>query len=251
MTLGMVALVAAKSMSPTARAESYPFALTAGVNLDTVAITCGGPWFRTSDCSVVPARGKRTVFYAAESGVLPVAGEWYCQADTKCSSGSFLGSVTFCGPGGGNAPKDVELTLYRDLKSNQASSCTGTRIVTRSVLGQTGEADDTPAQDTDTYRFPGKAGEKVEVKLERDGSTGSLGEVATLRLRAPDGASLGEATGPVPLRLKATLPGEVEVLVLRDGKTGSAFRGGYALEVKPLSGDLGGRTLRPTENVEG
>jgi hypothetical protein len=87
--------------------------------------------------------------------------------------------------------------------------------------------------------------------LYRDGSTGSLGAVATLRLRGKSGAILGERSGPVPLKLKATLPGEVEIVVLRDRKAGNALRGGYALEVMPTSGDLGGRALRPSENVEG
>jgi hypothetical protein len=261
--VGAVAAAAMLQMPGTAVAEKYRFAIS--VDLDysnTVGILCEGPVLRTSACRDVPD-GQRTVFYTADDYWTSPRGDWNCTLYSSCADRGIYHWVNFCGPGAGGSNSDVELTAAwapgEDgpraggirLTVNQASSCAGTRIVTRSVLGQTGEADDTPAQDTDTYRFPGKAGEKVEVKLERDGSTGSLGAVATLRLRAPDGASLGEETGPVPLRLKATLPGDVEVVVVRDGKSGNALRGGYELEIAPASGDSGGRVLLPSSNVEG
>ena len=251
--IGTAMAVALLATSARAGAESYPFSIFV-VGPDKVGISCKGPASRASGCREIPAGSKRTVFYTAESGIISAIGDWSCVLTTGCSGGRQIDSVDFCGPGAGSAPKAVELTARSNaavkMYSNQASSCFGTPIVARSILGQTGEADSTPAQDTDTYRFAGKAGEKVEVSLDRDGSTGSLGAVATLRLRAQGGAVLVEETGPVPLRLKATLPGAVEVLVLRDGKAGNPLRGGYALELKPLSGDLDGRALRPTENVE-
>jgi hypothetical protein len=253
-TIGAAFAVAILAMPARAEAESYPFSIfVAGTG--KVGISCEGPAFRSSGCTEIEAESKRTVFYTAEGGIISAVGDWKCVLKTSCFGGRQIDSVSFCGPGAGDAPNEVELTARSNfvvpMYSNQASSCFGTPTVARSVLGQNGEADDTPAQDTDTYRFAGRAGEEIKVSLDRDGSTGSLGAVATLRLRAKGGALLGEETGPVPLRLEVSLPGEVEVVVLRDGKTGSALRGGYALEVKPLSGDLGGRTLRPTENVEG
>ena len=252
---GWMGLAVLISVAEPAVAQDYPFALTVNSNRDKVAIRCNGPSFRDTGCKEVPGKGSRTVFYSAESGIFSPIGKWACSVSTACFLARNLASVDFCGPGVNAAPTSVELVLEFDgttkVTSNQSPSCFGIGTLAKSVLGQTGEADETPAQDTDTYRFAGKAGEKVEVSLERDGSAGSIGAVATLRLRAQGGAVLGEETGPVPLRLKATLPGEVEVLVLRDGQSGNPLRGGYALEMKPVSGDLDGRALRPTENVEG
>jgi hypothetical protein len=252
--IGLAVLAAVAGSAPAA-AQDYPFAITVNSGRDKVTVQCFGPSFRDSGCLEVPGNGKRTEFYGAESGIFSPIGKWFCQVRTACAFARDLGTVDFCGPGVQGAPTNVELVLLNDggtkLTSNQSPSCFGVGTLAKSVLGQTGEADDTPAQDIDTYRFAGEAGEKIEVSLERDGSSGSLGAVATLRLRARGGAMLGEATGPVPLRLKATLPDEVEVIVLRDGKTGNALRGGYVIELKPVSGELGGRTLRPSENVEG
>ena len=254
-----VAAAAVLQMPVRAGAASYPFAITVDSSRDSVAIICSGPNFRSRDCRTVLGRGARTVFYTAETTIFPVQGDWACAAFTSCFVGSQLATHRFCGPNAGPAPKQVELALRSSggstLSSNQASSCDeaaiSTPILARSVLGQTGEADPTRSEDRDTYVFDGKAGEAVEVLLARDGSTGSAGAVATLRLRSRGGAVLGEETGPVPLRLKATLPGEVEVLVLRDGKAANALRGGYQISVTPASGELSGRSLRPTENVEG
>jgi hypothetical protein len=61
---------------------------------------------------------------------------------------------------------------------------------------------------------------------------------------------LAEQTGAVPLALKGTLPGPVEIVVSRGPGGGNALRGGYELELAPASGDIGERRLRPTENVE-
>jgi hypothetical protein len=122
-----------------AGAESYPFAITVEASRDKVAVICSGPYFRSSDCQEVPGRGKRTVFYTAESNIFPVQGDWGCVVSSSCFVGRDIDGLSFCGPGAGNAPKEVELTLRSDgglkLSSNQASSCTGTPIVARSVLG--------------------------------------------------------------------------------------------------------------------
>ena len=83
-----------------------------------------------------------------------------------------------------------------------------------------------------------------------DGGSGSAGEVATLRVRTPNGAVLGERTGVVPLALDVTLPGTVEIAVSRQLGHGDPLRGYYVLEVIPQSGDIGDRKLRPSANVE-
>jgi hypothetical protein len=240
-------------MPARAGAESYPFSIfVAGTG--KVGISCEGPAFRFSGCTEIEAESKRTVFYTAEGGIISAVGDWKCVLKTSCFGGRQVDSVSFCGPGAGDTPNEVELTARSNfvvpMYSNQASSCFGIPTVARSILGQNGEADESPAQDTDTYRFAGRAGEKATVSLDRDGSIGSLGAVATLRLRATGGPVLAERTGAVPLKLDATLPGDVDIVVLRDGRTGHGLRGGYALAVTPASGDLDGRALRPTGNVE-
>jgi hypothetical protein len=123
-------------------------------------------------------------------------------------------------------------------------------VATTGVLGQNGEDDRTPAQDQDTYNFAGKAGEKVEITLDRDGSRGSAGKIATLRVRTASGSVLAQRTGSVPLSLELALPGPVEVVVRRQPGDGDAFRGYYALEVVAESGDIGDRQLKPSVNVE-
>ena len=112
-----------------------------------------------------------------------------------------------------------------------------------SVLGQNGEDDASPAEDLDTFTFEGKLGEKVKVKLGHDGSLGSAGEVATLRVRGQGAGVIGQRSGPVPLALELTLPGPVEITVLRTPGKGDAFRGFYALSVQLASGDIGEREL--------
>jgi hypothetical protein len=106
------------------------------------------------------------------------------------------------------------------------------------------------AMDVDVYDFPGLAGETVEVKLDRQGSGGSVGEVATLRVLAQSGGKLGERTGALPLALRLALPGPIHVVVLRQAGNGVPFRGYYALEVTPEAGEVGDRLLEPRENVE-
>ena len=54
-------------------------------------------------------------------------------------------------------------------------------IQANAILGHDGE-DATPGQDQDTFEFAGRPGERVTLTLDRDGSTGSLGERAILRV---------------------------------------------------------------------
>jgi hypothetical protein len=228
-----------------------PFSITQ-TDVGQISVECAGPWGRLSGCvTVADVPAESYPFYWVEHTVFSPVGTWWCAAyrGSRCDSRRLIAQIHFCGPGAGNSPIYVDLLLdQQKLTVNQASSCTGT--VVRSVLGQTGEADDTPAQDIDSYSFAGKAGEAVEVTFGRDGSAGSVGDVATLRLRTAGGAVVGERTGAVPLKLETTLPGPVEIVVSRGPGGGNALRGGYELEVVPASGAVGDRKLRPTENVE-
>ena len=70
----------------------------------------------------------------------------------------------------------------------------------------------------------------------------------TLRLVDPPNNVLAEKKGNLPLRLKATLNGQVPVQVIRDASP-NAFRGFYTVELIP-SGVIDDRQLMPTESVE-
>jgi hypothetical protein len=104
----------------------------------------------------------------------------------------------------------------------------------------------------DRFRFEGKAGDTIEVVLDRDGARGSDGELARLRLRGERGAALGEREGAVPLKLKATLPAAgsyvIEVAEVADRPGGEAFRGYYPLGVDSASDAK--ILLEPLDSVE-
>lgn len=237
-------LVVLQSMA-AASAADIDFSLTTS---QEVEIRCNGPWVRISPCAHLQASGAAQKFYTAEDNFLDPYGSWHCQVHKKvrrefCSVAQ-VGYVEFC-----------VLTPKVDLKWDGSSLSVNQNPRCRlaqasSVLGQNGEDDASPAQDLDTYSFEGKPGEKVEVRLGRDGSGGSAGEVATLLVRAANGTVLGQRTGAVPLSLDVTLPGTVEVAVSRRPGDGDPLRGYYDLEVIPTSGDIGDRKLRPSPNVE-
>ena len=236
--------------------DVYRFAISFS-NHDQLFMSCTGPWFRTSGCQRIPVIAPRHAqFYWANDNEFSAVGQWTCTAYLHggCDLESLRKSVTFCGPGLVGYDQDVELELkpqgrdgYR-MTVNQPPSCPAAKVT--AALGQNGEDSAAPARDRDTFRFAGKPGEKVKVALDRDGGSGSAGEVATLRVRTPGGGVLGQRTGGVPLALEATLPGPVEITVLRQPGEGDAFRGYYSLEVAPRSGDVGNRQLVPTLDVE-
>jgi hypothetical protein len=78
------------------------------------------------------------------------------------------------------------------------------------------------------YRFAGKAGETVTVKLDRDGARGSEGEIAQLTIGQEGGASLKSSVGAVPITFIAKLPktGNYDVTVANPpAATGTSLRG--------------------------
>ncbi len=236
--------------NPAGAVDRYPFRLT-WVGGQKLYLICNGPLFRTSGCVAIgPGSYGHLEFYAAENGFGGPTGNWGCnivKGDFLCLSGH-QAPVDFC-LGEPGKPTEVELQYAGGVLSvNQPTKCGAARAT--SVLSQNGEDDSSPAQDLDSYSFAGKPGERVKVKLRRDGSGGSAGEVATLRVRAPSGAVLAQRTGAVPLALDVTLPGQVEIVVSRKPGDGDALRGSYDLEVIPPSGTVGDRVLTPTANVE-
>lgn len=225
-----------------ASAADIDFSLTTS---QEVEIRCNGPWARISPCAHLQASGAAQKFYTAEDNFLDPYGIWHCQVHKKvrrefCSVAQ-LGFVEFC-----------VLTPKVDLKwdgssltVNQTPRCRLAQAT--SVLGQDGEDAET-RQDVDTFVFAGRSGEQVEVELAVDGSSGAINGEATLRVVDPPNTVLAEKKGSLPLRLKATLNGEVQVQVIR-GASPNAFRGFYTVEVTPPGG-VGQRLLRPTESVE-
>ena len=225
-----------------ASAADIDFSLTTS---QEVEVRCNGPWVRISPCAHLQASGAAQKFYTAEDNFLDPYGSWHCQVHKKvrrefCSV-SQLGYVEFC-----------VLTPKVDLKwdgssltVNQTPRCRLAQA--KSVLGQDGE-DAVTRQDIDTFAYAGQRAEQVDVELIVDGSNGAINGEATLRVVDPPNNVLAEKKGELPLRLKATLNGEVQIQVVR-GTSPNAFRGFYQLEVTPAGG-VGQRLLRPTESVE-
>ncbi len=205
--------------------------------------------FCTSGCVPIGSGAVQDQeFYRARDTSFSPIGRWQCLVYRGDECASLMAMVDFCGPGVRGYPQSVHLKLAGFLTVNQLGHCSWAQAT--GVLGQNGEDDASPGRDTDTHSFAGKPDEKVEIKLGRDGSSGGAGEVATLRVRAANGAIVGERTGAVPFSLEVTLPGTVEVAVLRQPGHGDPLRGYYQLEVIPKSGDIGQRKLRPIANVE-
>ena len=244
----MLAAVATVGLPlPTWAGPQLPFNFTwsGGAQL---ALFCLGPQLRRTGCVIIGREETSREFYRAEDGAFPVAGQWSCNLYVgTCNSARE--NVSFCYPGGPDAPPTIELTYdFPNFRANLPERCES--LTASGTLGQTGEADPTPGRDRDGYRFAGQPGEKVTFRLDRDGRGGSIGEVATLRVRAADGALLAQRRGAVPLTLDATLPGPVGIVVSREPGDGEPFRGAYALTVAPASKNTGIRTLVPAENVE-
>jgi hypothetical protein len=244
----LIAAVAALQSIGPARADElfpvYPFFMTS--DEAGFSIKCDGFWFRTSGCVALNGPNHQE-FYRAESNLFSASGQWSCSVFARPDCTRLTAANLFCLPSGKSVNVELGFSGGR-LTVNQPAFCS--RAATGSVLGQNGEADETPAQDIDTFRFAGEPGEKVKVTLDRDGGSGSAGEVATLRVRAASGAVVAQRTGPVPLALDATLPGPVEITVLRQPGEGDAFRGYYGLEVALRSGAVGDRQLVPSTDVE-
>ena len=233
-------------------ANDIPFAITGAAG---GTVSCRGPGIggivpRLSGCRRFDAH-RRQVFYAADDNILSPFGPWSCSIFTQCGESEIpedpKAEVAFCLSSG---YVELEWDGGASLTANQPRSCTSALV--HSVLGQNGEDDSTLARDVDSFTLAGRAGERVEFTLDRDGTAGSTGQIATLRVHAKSGGVIGERTGTVPIELELTLPGSVEVAVIRNGAGpgGDAFRGYYSLEAWPQSGDIGRRQLVPSVNVE-
>ena len=135
--IGAVAVLQSPSW---ARAGVFPFSITQ-TSGGQISVECAGPWGRVSLCHAVPIAYERSYpFYSAEDNIFSAVGTWWCAAyrGSICNTRQKIAELHFCGPGAGNSPPSVDLTVdERTLTVNQAASCTGT--VVKSVLGQNGE----------------------------------------------------------------------------------------------------------------
>ena len=107
--------------------------------------------------------------------------------------------------------------------------------------------------DIDTYEFPTMAGEELEIVLDRDGSAGSDGSIARLRVRDAFGELIDQETGPLPLTLNVTAPSDDGVLIAIesvDADDDEGFRGGYTIEITSEDGSVGARLTEPRTDVE-
>jgi len=104
--------------------------------------------------------------------------------------------------------------------------------------------------DRDRFRFDGKAGEQVTVRIERDGARGSTGNIARLSLRREHGGTLDQRKGELPLELTVTLPRTGSyVSEATEVAHGAAFRGYYRLNVNS-SNSKTARKLEPLRSTE-
>jgi hypothetical protein len=97
------------------------------------------------------------------------------------------------------------------------------------------------------------AGEELEIVLDRDGSSGSDGSIARLRVRDAFGEPIDQETGPLPLTLNVTAPSDDGILIAIesvDADDGEAFRGGYTIEITSADGSVGDRLTAPRPDVE-
>jgi hypothetical protein len=172
-------------------------------------------------------------------------GGWECEIILNPTSEQFqtvAAEAHFCIESTG--PSEVLLSWDggSSLTVNANDSCKA--IEAASVLGRAGG-------DLDVFDLPGRAGERLRVRLDRDGTAGGKGEVATLMVEGKSGAALARKTGRLPLTLDVTLVDGGVVLMVAGAQAGSgdAYRGSYLLSVRP-GGKVGERLLRPRTNVE-
>jgi hypothetical protein len=231
-------------------------------------IQCLGP-LRESGCRTFKGSGTTTLFYQADINTFSPFGPWRCEVLTGpvalfgCPDRDG-GKVWFClvPPKASDPPRpSVDLRYTNGVLNvlNQPTREENKPCPARatSFLGQNGEdaAAATPrrstgsaadGEDVDTFDLKAEAGGTVKVTLDADGSAGSIGKVATLRLLTGAGRTvLAEKTGPLPLTLQVTPrgPASIEVQRVKRGK-GIPFRGYYTLDVSSAF------LLVPREDVE-
>ena len=269
-----VMVVATVSWSaPTWAERTIPFMID-GANHGRGMIYCTGPWGRRSAC--VSTEGHRNpTFYEAWDNALSANGPWectfgyykkygenYCSFDARSPKFSVKfylnennAAVQLILTNGGQS--DGSLSVNLPDKQGYALQ-TGTldrQPAAASALAASAAAATKVAasgSDVDTYEFPARAGEKLAVRLDRDGAAGSAGSLVGLRVLDAGGGVIAQRRGKIPLEVEVTAPSAGIRIAVESvsGKDDQSFEGGYAIEVTPRSGQLGNRLTKPEANVE-
>ena len=253
--------------TPVWAGRAIPFYVTdAGGSGADAKILCRGPWARKSAC--VPTTGLTDGnFYEAWDNIFSAYGQWTCRYASGfkgtpkpgipvCGNAERESTVEFCL--GEDDPKVSLLAQGGKLTVNLPADCnsafqTGT-LASASAAASAAAATKVAASgsDVDTYEFPARAGEKLVVRLDRDGAAGSDGSLVALRVLDAGGGEIARRRGKIPFELEVTAPSAgIQIAVESVGAKGDqAFEGGYTVEVTPRSGRLDNRLTKPAVDVE-
>ena len=219
------------------------------------------------------AGGRRQLAYSVEINSFSPIGEWEVQLLDGCLEYLVIQSEKFCVPEAGELDLTVESRKIQTgpgfprCGGYQGRSPDGYQALAGAYLGDEPARPAAPAAQAppghgggagpsalggDRFRFEGRAGDTIEVVLDRDGARGSDGKLARLSLRQARGAALGEREGAVPLsstpRCRRRGSYVIEVAEVADGPGGEAFRGYYQLGVDSASNAK--ILLEPLDSVE-
>ena len=255
--------------------SEIPFYVTNDTN-NQICVAADGPWFRTSGQRLIGPQVTGVNFYSAEINIFSPYGLWtidefapnpsgvcerplccvsanayHCDVNERWSSAISLSVDRF----GAFRVAGADCVPVAAAATAAATTAGASTVAAAGFLGhneqEPGAAAGTP-RGSDHFRFEGRAGDTVELVLDRDGARGSMGKVAQLSLRGGGGGVLGKRRGAVPLQLKATLPAagryRVEVAEVDGGSGGEPFRGHYRLRVTSGSGTA--ILLEPLRSVE-
>lgn len=226
---------------------TVPFTISTPQAVPSAKLRCRGPWLRESSCVTIQTGEDHTRFYCADQTVLSMWGRWHCTifSSTDSCKGDALARADFCIESDG--PNELDLLwIGGGGLIVDAPACSS--IEAAGFLGHNASG----AGDRDVFDLAGRPGERLRISLDRDGTAGGTGEVATLAVKSKAGAELGRRTGKLPLTFDVTLADAGAVLAVggAQGESGDSYRGGYVLSVRPASGKAGERLLRPRPNVE-
>jgi hypothetical protein len=265
--LAALSLLGAVGLAPRPAQADIDFKVTT-VDSNVACILIQGPWSR--DSGYIRLNNNTTeVVYSAVENLFSPYGDWVIGRFLDCDPLRRIEREVFCvdrAPvelrvSGGNIdffslPKCGGYVAGSDGYQAAASAYLGGESARPAASAArataTAAAGGAAPHGGDSFRFEGKAGDTIELVLDRDGAQGSAGKLARLSLRQVNGAALGQRQGAVPLKLAATLPAAggyvVHVAEVTGGPGGEPFRGYYQLRVDSASdAEI---LLEPLESVE-
>jgi hypothetical protein len=222
-----------------------------GEQVEGTYISCSGPWLRSSSNYQLESSFNKKRFYCADQNLFSMWGDWECSIFLDNFDDGPIKVVDFCVESTGPAQVDLTwgpATGGTALFVNAGSACEG--AAAPGFLGDAGTP--TVGGDADHFEFAGKAGERLRVLVDRDGTAGSVGEVASVEVTSRSGQPLAQKTGKLPITLDVVMADASAGFVVRSAgdKVANVFRGAYVLSVTPEGGKVGGRLLQPRTSVE-